>query len=115
LWAALLFVVVAVVDDEAAKIGDGFEQLLESVVPFGGGLKEEHDALVGESQLEVAGLADVVDEVLGVFDLLGLIVGVGLVAELFEQDGDVGFCSTKSFQPSGLSSSKRTVGTSSAT
>ena len=86
-----LLVVVGVIDHDAAEIGDGFEEFLEAVVPLGGGLEEEHDALVGESELEVACLADVVDEVLGVFDLLSLIVGVGLVAELFEEDGDVGF------------------------
>jgi hypothetical protein len=87
---------------------------------------------VGEAELQVAELADVVDEVLGVVDLGRVVVGEGLVAELFEQDGDVGLfevtslmvtkvapaalaCSTKSFQESGSSSSKMTVGTSSVT
>ncbi len=65
-------------------------RFLEALVPFGGDFEEEHDALVGEAELEVAELADVVDEVLGVVDLGGVVVGEGLVAELIEQDGDVG-------------------------
>ena len=54
--------------------------------------KQEHDALVGEAELEVADLADVVDEVLGVVELVGRVVRRGSqVAQLFEEDGDVGF------------------------
>ena len=43
---------------------------------------------MGEAELEVAELADVVDEVLGVVDLGSFGVGECLVAELFEQDAD---------------------------
>ena len=90
LLLVVLFVFVAVVDHDAAEIVDGLEELLEPVVPLGGGLEEEHDALVGEAELEVAGLADVVDEVLGVLKFLGFVVGVDVVAELFEEQGNVG-------------------------
>ncbi len=44
-----LLVGVAVVDDDAAEVGDGFDEVLEAVVPFGGDLEDEHDALVGEA------------------------------------------------------------------
>ena len=40
---------VVVVDDDAAEVGDGFDEGLETVVPFGGGLEDEHDALMGEA------------------------------------------------------------------
>ncbi len=46
--ACLVFGVV-VVDYDAAEVGDGFDEGLETVVPFGGGLEDEHDALVGEA------------------------------------------------------------------
>ncbi len=44
---------------------------------------------MGEAELEIADLADVIDEVFGVVDLLGDVAGEGLVAELVEEDGDV--------------------------
>ncbi len=44
-----------------------------------------------EAELEIADLADVVDEIFGVVDLFGVIVGKGLVTELIEEDGDVLF------------------------
>ena len=47
---------------------DGFHQVLEAVVPLGGRLKEEHDALVSEAKLQMADLSDVLDEVLGIFE-----------------------------------------------
>ena len=123
---------VAVVDDDAAEVGGGFHQVLEAVVPVGGGLEEEHDALVGEAELQVAGLADVLQQRLGVVEVDLFVFGEGVVAQLLEQDGDVDFsrttslmvmkgapaalaCSTKSFQPSASSSSNSTVGTSSVT
>ena len=65
-------------------------KVLEAVVPVGGDLEEEHDALVGEAELQVADLADVIDEIFGVVDLFGDVAGEGLVAELVEEDGDVG-------------------------
>ena len=129
-------VFVAVVDYDAAEVGDGFDEDLETVVPLGGGLEDEHDALVGEAELEVADFADVVDEVLGVVEL-GADVGVrspgkdwsrswssrmamsdfSRTTSLMVTKGAPAAlaCSTKSFQPSGFSSSKMTVGTSSVT
>jgi len=86
-----LLVALAVVDDDAAEVGDGLQQVLEAVVPVCGDLEDEHDALVGEAELEVADLADVVDEVLGVVDLFGVFVREGFVAELIEEKGNVGF------------------------
>ncbi len=65
-----LLVALAVVDHDAAEVGDCLHQVLEAVVPVGGDLEDEHDALVGEAELEIADLADVVDEILGVVDLL---------------------------------------------
>jgi hypothetical protein len=85
-----LLVGFAVVDDYTAEIGDCLHEVLETVVPIGGDLEEEHDALVGEAELQVTDLADVIDEVLRVVDLLGDIAGEGLVAELVEEDDDVG-------------------------
>jgi hypothetical protein len=84
-------VAVAVVYDDAAEVGDGLDEVLETVVPVSGDLEDEHDALMGEAKLEVADFADVVDEVFGVVQLGGLVVREGLVAELVEEDGDVGF------------------------
>ena len=125
-------VAVVVVDYDAAEVGDGFDQFLEALVPVGGGFEEEHDSLVGEAELEVAELADVVDQVFGVVDLRGRRLGEGLVAELLSRMAMSDFssttslmvtkgapaalaCSTKSFQASGSSSSKITEGTSSLT
>src|SRR5216683_3443842 len=71
-WAEDIFrllVALAVIDHDAAKVGDCLHQVLEAVVPVGGDLEDEHDALVGEAELEIADLADVVDEILGVVDL----------------------------------------------
>ena len=52
-----LLVDVAVVDNDAAQVGDGLEEALEAVVPVGGDLEDEHDSLVGEAELEVADLS----------------------------------------------------------
>jgi len=79
-----------IVDDDAAKVGDGLHQALEAVIPVGRDLEYEHDALVGEAKLEIADFADVVDEIFGVIEILRGVVGKALVAELVEQDGDVG-------------------------
>src|SRR5260370_32316748 len=71
-WAEGIFrllVALAVIDHDAAKVGDCLHQVLEAVVPVGGDLEDEHDALVGEATLALADLADVVDEILGVVDL----------------------------------------------
>src|SRR5579862_183092 len=84
-----LLVALAVVDDDAIEPGDRLHEVLEAVVPVGSDLEEEHDALVGEAELQVADLADVVDEVFGVVDLFGDVAGEGFVAELVEEDDDV--------------------------
>ena len=84
-------VFVAFIDHDAAEVGDGFDEFLEPFVPFGRGFEEEHHALMREPKLQVAELADVVDEVLGVVDLWRVGVRVSLVTKLLEQDGDVGF------------------------
>ncbi len=43
-----LLVDVAVVDYDAAEVGDALEEALEAVVPVGGDLEDEHDSLVGK-------------------------------------------------------------------
>src|SRR5260370_14045134 len=53
-----LLVTLAVIDHDAAKIGDCLNQVLDAVVPFGGDLEDEHDALVGEAKRRIADVAD---------------------------------------------------------
>jgi hypothetical protein len=92
LWAECMGdLLVAIVGDDAAEFGDGLHQVLKTVVPVGGDFKEEHDALMGEAELEIADLADVFDEVLGIFYLFDCGVGEAVLAELVEEDGDVCF------------------------
>src|SRR3981081_2741675 len=72
-WAEGIFrllVALAVIDHDASEIGDCLHQVLEAVVPVGGDLEDEHDALVGEAKLEIADLANVIDEIFSVVDLL---------------------------------------------
>src|SRR5260370_28943235 len=85
-----LLVTLAVIDHNATEVGHCLHQILEAVVPVGGDLHYEHDSLVGEAKLEIADLADVVDEILGVVDLFRGF-GEGFVAKLVERDGDIGF------------------------
>ena len=86
---ASLFVVVTVFDDDAAEIGDRLEQVLEAVVPVGGNFEEEHDTLVREAELQITDLADVTQQPFGVVDLRRFVVGIDLVADAFDQYGDV--------------------------
>jgi hypothetical protein len=79
-----------VIDDEAANVGGGFHQILEAVVPVGRGLEQEHDALVGEAELQVAGFADVLQKRFGVVDVDIFLFGEVVFAELLDEDGDVG-------------------------
>src|SRR5260370_25719951 len=65
-----LLVTLAVIDHDAAKVGDCLHQVLEAVVPVGGDLEDEHDALVGEAKLALADLAVVVYWIFGVVYLL---------------------------------------------
>ena len=81
--------VVGVVDDDGAEFGDGLHEVLEAVVPFGGGFEEKHNSLMREADLEVSDLADVTDEELRIFELGDLGVGEVLFADLLEENGDV--------------------------
>src|ERR1700758_4162776 len=68
-WAGGIFrllVALAVIDHDAAEVGDCLHQVLEAVVPVCGDLEDEHDSLVGETELEIADFADVVDQIFGV-------------------------------------------------
>ncbi len=113
----------------AASIG-----ILEAIVPVGAGLEEEHDALVGEAELRIsASLPTCFDQRLGVVEVDVFLLGEGVIAELLEEDRDVGFLEDylahrderrasrlgvfDEVLPAigRLSSSKRTVGTSSVT
>lgn len=78
-----------VVDNDAAKFGDGFEQFLEALVPLRGGLEEKHDALMGEPELQVSELPDMFDQSLRIFKFLAIVIGIILVAQLVEQNGDI--------------------------
>ena len=82
---------VAIVNDQAAEIRRGVHQVLETVVPFRRDFEQEHDSLVGKSELQIAGFANVFQQHLRVVEVELFVVGEGVVAELFEQDGDVGF------------------------
>ena len=42
-------VAVAVVYDDAAEVGDGLDEVLETVIPVSSDLEDEHDALMGEA------------------------------------------------------------------
>ena len=86
---AALAVFVTVFDDDAAEVADGLHEVLEGVVPLGGGLEDEHDALVGEAELEVADFADVLHQLFGFLDLDAFGVGKGLLADLVEEQRDV--------------------------
>src|ERR1700744_548637 len=49
-WAVdIVFLLVAVVDYDAAEVGDGLHEVLEAVVPVGCDFEDEHDALMCES------------------------------------------------------------------
>src|SRR5215472_87540 len=51
---------VGVVDGEGAEILYQVQQVLIVLIPLGGDLEEEHDALMRPSELDEAGLADVI-------------------------------------------------------
>lgn len=79
-----------VVDDDASEIGDDVHETLEAVVPVGGDLEDEHHSLMGEAKLKVTDLANMVDEILSVVELLGGIVREGVLADLVKEKDDVG-------------------------
>ncbi len=62
---------------------------MKPVVPFCGGFEQEHDALVGETKLEVTGLADVLQQRLGVIEVEIIIGGEGVIPQLLEEDCDI--------------------------
>src|SRR5271157_1736895 len=53
-------VLINIVDRHASEIFHQVQQVLVSLVPLGGNLVEEHDALVRPAQLDKAGLANVI-------------------------------------------------------
>jgi hypothetical protein len=81
---------VAFVEDDTAEVGRGFHQVLKAVIPVGGGLEEEHDALMREAELQVAGLANMFDQGFGIVEIDLFVFGKGMVAKLLEQNGDIG-------------------------
>ena len=54
-----LFILIRLIDHEAAGIVSQFPQLLIALVPFGAGFVDENASLVRPSELHEAGLADV--------------------------------------------------------
>ena len=88
-FAFLLLVVV--VYDHAAEVCRSLQKVLETVVPFSRDFKQEHNALVGEAKLQVACLADVLDQGFSVVDVNLFLFRKVVFAQLLEQDGDVRF------------------------
>ena len=65
-----LFVLVGLVDDEAADIVGQLAEPLVVVVPLGAGLIDENAALIRPPELHKTGLADVGLQPAGVFQVL---------------------------------------------
>ena len=78
-----------VIDDDAAQLLHGIQKVLEAVIPVGGGFVEKNDAALCKSQLQIAGLADVAHEGLGLFQVAGIRVRVVRVTEATNEGGDV--------------------------
>src|SRR5579863_2932552 len=71
----LVVVRVRVVDHDVVETFEIFKQRLVALVPLGGGFVHEDDALVDEAELNIAELAGVFAQPLGLDHLCGLIVG----------------------------------------
>ena len=78
-------VIVGIVNDDMAELRDGLHEVLEGVVPVRCGLEEVHDAAVREAELQVAGLADVLGQFLGLVQFGRIVVRVVVAADLLHQ------------------------------
>src|SRR5947209_7436053 len=75
---------IGVVNHDAAEILGQVKQALVALVPFGGSLVDEHDALVRPAQLNEAGLADICAQQSGFFNIF--VAGMAGVAQTVEQE-----------------------------
>src|SRR5215472_1346648 len=75
-------VIVGIVDDDVAELRDGLHQILEGVVPIRCGLKEVHDSAVRERKLQIAGLAYMLGELLGLVQFGSVLVRVVVATDL---------------------------------
>ena len=77
--------VIVVVDDDVVETFYVFEKGLEALVPLGGGLVQEDDALVDETQLYVTDHSRILAQPLRLNQFRGFLIGKVHLAGLFDE------------------------------
>ena len=85
LLVLVVVVVLVIVDDDVLEGLDVFQQRLEALIPLGGGLVQEDQALVDKAQLDVAEVAGVLAQPLRLHQFRGLFVGEVHLPGFFDQ------------------------------